>query len=305
MNVRSLKDLNEEDLNLFNEEDWNFLSSNSSHTKNFSYFENIRNNEFSDTKSVLKSIATTVGVFILCVCTLIVGYVVFSDLIKNNISFDKDVINAVTEVDNTKLKHVEGKEISSEDFIKVSSLFNNYFSILNSKAGYEVLNSVCDNNISNFSKLESYYRQNSVYSYDYNDCYSRALCEFARFIKLDKVNSVIEKDNNYYCYITLSVPDISSLYEYYNIYSYDMTKYFGVNSLTSINVTKYLLKVTANNDLPLINKEFLFILSKKDNNFIINDDTQVSSLCTDTYTNSINQLTTILGSKLVTGTYTN
>lgn len=300
--VESKMDILDEELNLFDEDDWDFLNV-SSESRNFQFFEDIPDKEFqyNDNKKgkfaifVILSSILGVGVAILFITC-------YQIVLIPHLSTDEQVANAVNEIEAKGMEYIDGESIASDEFLKISTVFNDYFSVLKSESDYQDLNDLCTVE-SNFAKMEKKYRTDASASYDTEDCYARALREFGRYISLANIEEIRYKDGIYYCYVNLSVPDTDDFYEYFYRYKYEMTKHFGVYDLDYINVTRYLLSVTDNNDIPLHTQEFLFKVSYVDNEYLITDDSQVTSICNDAYNVSISNITSILGGTLVKTQY--
>lgn len=304
MNVIQHKVMNDEDLNLFDESDWDFLNVKEG-SINFQFFEDVPDTDFtlhehSKFRIVLFTILSSVLGVLVAFC-FILGYQIFIEPLLN-LSTEEEYQQAITEVDNSRLKHITGTVVDSSELISVSGVFNNYFYTVSSESNYSDLHNMCLSG-SNFAETEERHRTKAKESYDTADCYSRALREFSSYISLDYIDEVVYKDGVYYCYVVLNIPDSESLFDYFMGYKYEMTKFFQTHDLDQVNVTRCLLSLVENNNVPLKSQEYLFKVSKTSSGFVINDDAQVTNICTDAYNLSISNITQILGGTLVRTQY--
>lgn len=300
--VKDKRDILDEELNLFDEDDWDFLSV-ADGSRNFQFFEDIPDREFQykePKRGRFFGFVTLSAICGACIAFLIITC--YQMLLSPHLSTDEQVANAVNEVSAKRMDYIDGESIKSDEFIMVSEVFNDYFTTLNKQSDYSNLDSLCTIE-SNFASVEKKYRTDASASYDTEDCYARALREFGRYISLANISEIRLKDGIYYCYVNLNVPDTDDFYEYYFRYKYEMTKHFNSYELDYINVTRYLLSVTDNNDIPLDKKEYLFKVTYEDGKYLITDDSQITSICTDAYNVSINNITNILGGTLVKNQY--
>lgn len=296
-------EFSDENLGLFDEDDWKFLDVPET-SKNYQYFYDVRDSEYTDEHENSKR-NTLIQVAVIVFGGIILIYAIvsfYSSVFLRGASTNADVVNATSEVEETRLVYVDGNQVDNEGWVGISEVFNGYFSATASEMSYTYLDNLCVGG-SNLSSTENSYRTSAKASYDTKDCYARALREFSRYITLERVNEIVEKDGIYYCYVQLSIPDSDALYDYYMGYKYEMTKFFGTNLLDYINVTKYMLSITGNNNLPVESKEYLFKVSIIDGEYKIIDDSQVTSISTEAYNSSIYIITSILGGSLVSTQY--
>lgn len=304
MNVIQNKVIDEDELNLFDESDWDFLSVEEG-SRNFQFFEDIPDLDFtlqkdSKSKIVLFTILSSILGVLVSFC-FILGYQIFIEPLLD-LSTEEEYRQAIEEIDNSRLKHIVGKSVDSSELIEVSEVFNNYFSVLENQTGYADLHNICLSG-SNFAETEERHRTKAKESYDTADCYSRALRGFSSYISLDYVDEVVYKDGVYYCYVVLNIPDSECLFDYFMGYKYEMTKFFQTHDLDQVNITRCLLSLIENNNVPLKSQEYLFKVSKTNSGFIVNDDAQVTNICTDAYNSAISNITQILGGTLVKTQY--
>ena len=300
MKVRSVNEVQslDDELNLFEEDNWDFMAVLDNHDTNYEYFNDIRDTDFDKKSSsvTLKSLAPMI-----CVAAflLVAGFVTMKavGVFDSNEDY-QSVANTVTVKDSVSLQRVEGKQADSSELIDISKVLQTYFDVLRSESDYTQLNDYCKNS-STFSSTYYTCTDKVVSLYDNNDCYARALREFGSFCSVGKVNEVIVKDNIYYCYVNLNIPSSNDIYEYIYLYSYNMTKFFNMNDLTEANMVKYLLETTAENPISCTQTEYcLKFVKTQDGSFKIVDDSSITSICTDAYTNAISQMSSILGGNL-------
>lgn len=302
MKIRSPQEIQslDDDLKLFEEDSWDFLSVVDNREENYEYFNDIRDTDF-DKKSKASSlksfmpVATMITVMVACVLITIkvTGVFDYSD-------YDKVAsIQSVNEQANT-MTYVTGTEATSDELISVSKVLSLYFTTLRNETAYENLYSCC---ASTSVFADTYYSAtNKVQTlFDTNDCYARALREFAGFFNLNQINKVIVKDGIYYCYVDLSIPSATNIQEYVHLYSYNMTKNFSVEAVNEANIVKYLLETTAENPVGVTTSEYCIKLQKQaDGSFKILDDSMLLNKCIEAYTTAVSYITSILGGTLTT-----
>lgn len=293
MKVKTKQELFEldEELNLFDETDWNFL--NAQDGCSLEYFNDIRDYDF---RKRGKGDAIRYCLITLTVCCifLICGVWLYNITVGRYVLTDGDASSVVDMV--VKLERVEGAvKASDEDFIEISKITSSYFNILKNESSYDVLNNFCLTS-STFYETEKLYREKMDYSYDKNDCYSRALRCFGRYFSISKINEVLFKDDTYYVYANLNYPDEEVLTEYFYIYANDMTKFFNVNELTEKNVVRFIIQLADTYDIQVSSEEFCmkFCLTSS-GDFVLMNDSFVTNQCTTSYNYAISQVIKILG----------
>jgi hypothetical protein len=297
LKVRSINEIKslDDEINLFEETNWDFMAVVDNHDTNFEYFDDIRDADFDKRKAVnmrdIIPIACLVAVLILCSLTSmkILGV------------FDKSDYEAVVNIQSVNsvvaTTYVDGVEASSEDILAISSVLNKYFNCLKGKDSYDDLYNAC---------LETSIFADTFYSavdkvntlYDKNDCYARAIREFGGSCSLSRINKVYIKDNVYYCYANIVVPTTSDMLEYVYLYSYNFTKEFNKYIPTEAGVVKYLLTLMKDNQIPCTSTEVCFEFKYTNGEFKLVDDSYIADTCKDDYTSTVNQIASILGSTL-------
>ena len=286
------------DLHVFDESEWEFLKVDSK-DQNFEYFKEVEDFNVQTPREHLFSILKYgIACGVLGTALVLGSTYLYYTIMKPHISTQEEILAATSDI-NVTLERVEGVQAGSDELISISDVLSNYFYIYGDNVNFSELNNYCMAG-SNFATTEAYFRTNSKASYDDNDCYARELRCFSSYINLNRVNEVIAKDDTYYAYISVSVPDEENLTQYYNSYRYSMTKYFGMYRLDSANVARYLLDINKDGNLPVKDIEMCIKLCKYDNTFKIIDDSQLTSICSETINTSVANVCNILGSSLVT-----
>lgn len=297
MKIRSTNEIKtlDDELNLFEETDWDFLSVVDRHDTNFEYFNDIRDTDF-DKRHKFDLKGTIIPVFSLIV---LLGTCIF--MVISTGVFDKTDYNSVLNIQSinqsSDTSYVNGADVDSENFLAITGVLSRYFRCLQDKNDYNELYEVCS---ATSTFADTYY--NSINKvevlFDKNDCYARALREFGGFCRLSKVNRIIYKDDIYYCYANLTMPTSNDIYEYVYLYSYNFTKEFNTYLPTEAGIVKYLLELIRDNQLPCSSMEVCIKFVEKDGKFKITDDSFITSTCVDAYTSAVSQISTILGSNL-------
>lgn len=301
MKVKTKKELAslDEELNLFDESDWSFLEVQDG--CNLEYFNDIRDDDFRKrgTKDVIRYSCI---VLVVCSVFLISGVWLYNVTVGRTVLTDGDASSVADKV--VKLQRVEDADKASDkDFIEISKITSSYFNILQNGTSYDVLNNFCLTS-STFYTTEKTFREKMEYSYDINDCYSRALRCFGKYFSMSKLNEVLVKDDVYYVYADMGYPDDEVLTEYFYIYASDMTKFFNVNDITEQNVVKYIVQLADTYGIPSSNVEVCIKMCKTDSgDFVIMDDSFVTNQCTTSYTYATSQVIKILGGTKATNQY--
>lgn len=293
MKVKTKKELSEldEELNLFDESDWNFLNVQSG--SNLEYFNDIRDEDFRK-RGINDVIRYFVVTLIVCSIFLVLGVWLYNITVGRYVLTDGDA-NSVNDTAIALQRVQNAEKADDSDFIEISKVTSSYFNILQVGSSYDVLNNFCLTS-STFYSTEKAYREKMEYSYDTNDCYSRALRCFGKYFSLSKINEVLVKDDIYYVYASMGYPDDDVLTEYFYIYSNDMTKFFNVNSITEQNVVKYIIQLADTYGIPSSTEEVCIKMCKTDSGeFVIMDDSLVTNQCTTSYNYAISQVIKILG----------
>lgn len=194
------------------------------------------------------------------------------------------------------LDYVNGEEATSEEYIQINKYLTDYFNVYAEGKGFDKLNKYVSGGSSVASKAKDY-RVHTEYSYDKQDCYYRGMKFFGTYIRLNKVNKVLVKDNQYYVYCWVNVPYKDGLSEYYNKNAADLVLFFNKNSKTMSNLTKFIVKSLKNTTIPCVEREYLF---KLDKDFLkLVDDTGMVDLVVEPYEEAMNVVSNVLSGKLI------
>lgn len=209
---------------------------------------------------------------------------------------------ATVEQQPLKMERVDGTPATSSELIDISSIFSEYTYILSTQEGYSDLSMLCKEE-SNFCQAEQANREKSQYALDQYDCTARAYRGIASKISLTRVDDVIYKDGLYYCYVTLEIPDEDALFEYYLRYSYEMTQFLNVKGVSMTSISEYVNQTIDYPDYPMTCKEYLFTVEPVDNEFVLTDDSTITSICDSVFDMAVYQITEISGRKLPKDNY--
>lgn len=300
MKIRSTNEIKslDDDLNLFEETDWDFLSVVDTKDTNFEYFNDIRDSDFDKRNRfrIKDYVVQIVGICaVLAICSVIA--------IKVSGIFNQDEYKQVAGIASVNqgaiTNYEQGDDVSNEDFIAISGVASDYFKILKSESDYNGLYALC---ATTSSFADTYYSvTNKVQTvYDDNDCYARMLRELAGFCSLNKVTKVVAKDDAYYCYLSVNMPTSNDVYEYAYLYQYNFTKKFSNSVPTEAGIVQYLLDTTNENPISCSSTEICVKMIKKDGSFKFVDDSFATATCSDAYTSLVNQISKMLGANLTT-----
>lgn len=196
----------------------------------------------------------------------------------------------------SNLDYINGVEASSEEYIRVNKYLTDYFNVYAKGEGFDKLNEFVSDGSSVADKAEDY-RVHTKHSYDKQDCYYRGMKFFGTYIRLNKVNKVLIKDNQYYVYCWVNVPYTDGLSEYYNKNAADLVLFFNKNSKTMPNLTKYIVKSLKNTTIPCVEREYLFKLDKDSLKLV--DDTGMIELLVKPYEEAMNVVSKVLSGKII------
>lgn len=289
--IQSLDD----EIDLFNEEEWNFMDVIDG-GRNYEYYDDILDDDFLKKKGVSFS---WIG-FALVLTVMISGISLLVNVtgVFRHSSYD-ELLSMSNVNDGASITEVEGVEVSSEELLQVSETINRYFNCVRMQSDYAELYTLCSTT-SSFADV--YYQTTSKVEslYDSNDCYARALRKFGSFCSPGKISKVIESDGVYYCYLQFSYPSITDITEYINLYSYNMTKFFGSHELEESNIIRFLMDTAEVNPMSCHSENYCIRLVEKDGVFKIVNDSFLTDICTDAYSNTIMHVTNTLKGTLVT-----
>lgn len=305
-----IKEVSDLDVNVFNEEDWEFFNVGGT-AVDLDYFSMPttdiaydRRTQKQKIKGYIRTAGWCLGIAFISVVVFFVGIAIVVGLLqplwKEPPANDTAVVAAPR---SDTIPRIEGgTEVSNDVLVGVSNTMSTYFDVLRQQKGYSNLDNFCEGD-SVFALLEKSYRESSKEGYDRDDCAARGLRAFGGCCKVDKIVDVLEKDGVYYCYVRLSVPDKDELQAYYRRYNYDMTKYFNTHDLNVMTVSQFMLSVVANGDIPTRTTEWKFELVEHDGIYEIRDDSAISDYCTEIYNLSVDKVVTLIGQGQALNTY--
>ena len=295
MKVKSQNDFQslDEELNLFEESEWDFMRVVDTQEENFEFFDDIPDIDYDERRAKIRTIVPFVGIAAL----IIFSGVWLVNTLSSRVDLEYERLQQSLMGAQT-ISYVEGDEVSSEDFISINQMLASYFNTLQSKSGYDNLNALCMTD----STFATDY-QNSIdkmtETWDVYDCNARAMSEFGTYIKLNKIDKAVLKDNTYYIYCNVTVPSKDDIYQYIHLYSYNLTKYFNSNEVNQQNVARFLIDTMETNPLPTASQTLCIeVVKSADGDFKIVDDSEITSICDTAYNYAISQITKILGNNL-------
>lgn len=301
MKVRSVTEIQslDDELNLFEESEWDFMSIVDTRGNNYEYFNDIRDDDFEFRKTGVKDWF----VYVACGLTVLTLMVMITLKVTN--FFDdsewRELNNMQSVYSGNTVSYISGgEEASPEDLISISNLLSSYTRCLQAKGNYGALDDYCVDG----SKFRSKYYgtvDNVETIYDVNDCYARGIREFGSYYKVLRINRVIVKDGVFYCYANVEFPTIYDVSEFVQTNNQSFVlKFQGGGNVNEASVAKFLLEVIEENYVPRTTSEVCIQLSKTDSGFKMVDDSFILSVCNDDYSVAVNQVLTSLGS-LVAG----
>lgn len=283
----------DEEINIFDDEDWNFISADTVNDFGaYEYFSDVRDLNLEE--SNLAFLNRILNVILALALVVVLSITVFGVVTNSTIKKEKEEVEKTLSSDTVNIsgvEYVDGTEVDGTTMSQLSNNLNMYFGILQNATELSKLNDYCASG-SIVAENDAMYRQNTKYSYDYNDCYSRAIRGFSNYISLERVDKILEYEDTYYCYVTLSVPYYYGFNDYFRIYSSDMRQFFTQEELTSIGVMKYINRALGFKDLPLLQTQYLIKMNKEGK---IIDDLVIYDICANSYTQSVNAITGRLG----------
>lgn len=295
MKVKSQNDFQslDEELNLFEESEWDFMRVVDTQEENFEFFDDIPDIDYDERRAKIRTIVPFVGIAAL----IIFSGVWLVNTLSSRVDLEYERLQQSLMGAQT-ISYVDGDEVSSEDFISINQMLASYFNTLQSKSGYDNLNALCMTD----STFATDY-QNSIdkmtETWDVYDCNARAMSEFGTYVKLNKIDKAVLKDNTYYVYCNVTVPSKDDIYQYIHLYSYNLTKYFNSNEVNQQNVARFLIDTMETNPLPTASQTLCIeVVKSADDGFKIVDDSEITSICDTAYNYAISQITKILGNNL-------
>lgn len=201
--------------------------------------------------------------------------------------------------DISPVERVASSEVVTDSglLVDISCVLGEYSSILKTGTEFSRLNNLCIDNSKLFQK-EQGYRSSMQYAGDEFDCSARALRDLSTFVSIGKINEVRAKDGVYYCYTEVSMPDVNSLWEYYLMYAYDITRFVSTRDLDTETLTSCMTYILQNKDLPLVTKEVEFQLVNKEGVYYLVDDSVFETEIMAAYDKTIDCMVDLLGTRL-------
>lgn len=292
MKVRSQVEIQtlDDELNLFEESEWDFMSIVDTRGSNYEYFNDIRDTDFDLKKGRSNEVVAYAALFISVLAIMVLVALKVTNFFDdsewrelNNLQSVQGGLGVTSVVDG-------GVEATPEELVGVSNTLNNYVTCLKAKGDYNALDDLCMSK-SQFAK--KYYESvNSVITiYDVNDCYARGLREFASYYSVQRFNRVVKKDDIYYCYVSVEYPTIYDVSEFINMNNQTFVKKFqGWYEVTDAEVAKFLLEVIAENNVPMSSSDVCIQMKEQDGKFVISDDSFMLTMASDDYSIAMNQL---------------
>lgn len=292
MQLNSSYNKNDE-VNIFDDEDWNFISADTVNDFGaYEYFSDVKDLNLEDSAfDIFNKILSVILAFAL---VLILGITTFGIISNRTVEKERQEVESVKDSDTveiSKVEYVDGTEVDGATLSILAHNLNDYFGVLHDGTELSKLNDYCaDGSI--IAQNDEMYRQNVKYSYDYNDCYSRAIRGFSKYVSYIRIDKALEYQGEYYCYATLTVPYYYGFNDYFRIYASDMRQFFTQEEITSIGVMKYINRALGFNDLPLLQTQYLIKMNKEGK---ILDDLVIYDVLANSYTQSVNAITGRLG----------
>lgn len=292
MRVRSQVEIQslDDELNLFEESEWDFMSIVDTRGSNYEYFNDIRDTDFDIKKGKSHDVVAYAALFVSVMAVMVMVALKVTNFFDdsewrelNKIQSVQGGVGVTTVVDG-------GVEASAEELIGVSNALGRYVSCLQARNDYYDLDNLCAGK-SEFAK-KYYDSVNSVITiYDVNDCYARGLREFASYYKVQRINRVVKKDNVYYCYVSVEYPTIYDVSEFINMNNQSFVlKFQGGYNISDATVAKFLLEVIAENPVPRSNSDVCIQMKEVDGQFVLVDDSFMLAIASDDYSIAVNQL---------------
>lgn len=291
--VQSLDD----ELNLFEEADWDFMSVVGNRDNNFEYFNDIRDADFEVKHRSVKDY--------LSYAALCVAFIAIVATVAINVTgiFDNEEYAAVSDIQSMQsgmsvTQYVEGAVASSDELVEVSNILTSYFGCLRDARDYHGLDNYCSAR-SAFSNRYYGLVSSSTSIYDTSDCFARGLREFSSHYKFQRLNSVIKSDDLYYCYATIEYSTIYDVIEFVNSNSQSFVQKFqGGKNITESQVAKFLLEVMAEKKIPTSVNEVCLPFSKIDGVMLMTSDNDILLSASEAYNVALNQLLKLLDGML-------
>lgn len=293
MEIQSLDD----ELNLFEENEWDFMSVVDTQGNNYEYFNDIRDTDF----DIKKRNPTAIVSYVALAASVLAMMLIVTLKVTNFFNDDewRELNNLQTIQGGGVVTQVSGGEAATpEELIEVSNLLGGYIRCTQARGDYYSLDTYCVGK-SEFAK-KYYDSVNSVLTiYDINDCYARGLREFAGMYRINRINQVIKKDGVYYCYVTAEYPTIYDVSEYIQMNNQTFVKRFqGGYDINEASVAKFLLEVIDEKAPPSTTSDVCLKVKSSDGDLQLVDDSFMLSMASDDYSVAVNQVLKSLDSLL-------
>lgn len=301
MKIRTNEELEQINASLatYNENQWDFLGVIEQKAENYEYFNDMRDVSFD--KPIRKAahtlrtvICTAVGVLLIAAFALFLLYK--GGVIGLSDKAYQDVKDATNINQQDTLQVIKGEKASTDDRLAINNQLSNYLTILQQQSGYSSLDNITKD--SHFNNTYIDFTNKIQSSFDLNDCYARSLKAFGSYIRLKSVDEVVIEPNTgeYYAYIQIYYPAEIDVKDYVNANRYSYTKYFTTaESLDTANVMRYMLDNLAVSKFASKQSKYIQVrLVKKDNQFIIVDDSVFTELAMQGYSYCIDEIIKVL-----------
>lgn len=296
MKVKSQQEFKalDEELNLFEESEWDFMSVVETQEENYELFSDLEELDlFESNNNRRYTYLAYMTVFsLILICSIWLG-----GIIKRNSDESFENFKTVME-SGEQIEYVSGDEVGGEKLIELNQVLSSYFNTLQSKSDYSNLAYLCLTD----SSFEKSYRDSlskMSSTYDEYDCRARALSEFGSYLKLNKIKKAIKSGDRYYVYCDITAPSETDVDEYIHLYSYNMTKNFMNNEVNSQNMSKFLLETMNGTPVPCTTGVFIFeFVEASDNSMRIVSDKNMLNVCDNAYESAISRMSDILGGNL-------
>lgn len=300
MRVRSSAEIArlDEELNLFDEQDWSFFDVLDTKETNFEYFDDSKDLDFTlgkklseEFKMLLIAIIILAMLIIVCFSGLFYLQAYNNEPISNEYRFN---------IENTDISYVSGDDATSEELIEISKVMSGYFNFLNNSKYFSSLDDYCLDK-SNFYGNYVEYTDKIHKNYDSADCYARSMSLFGGMLTYEGVDKIVHADNDeYYVYCNIVFPSSLDIEEYCYSLQYTVSKHFSSNKITEQDVLKYLLEAIDVNDISYTKSVWCFNVKRLDDgSFKIVSDSMITDACLNSYTTICDKMIKFLGSSLV------
>lgn len=284
----------DEELNLFDEVDWDFLNVSET-AENYEYYNDIRDLDFEEESALgifKNELVPLIILGIITILSIILSLGVLG-VFKKSQSYESILsMESSEKAGSNTMNYVDGNECSNSDMVAISKTLSNYCGILKTKSNYNDLNSICSE--STFASSYKGYTDSIKESYDINDCYARGFSQFGSFISVNKIDRVIEKDGTYYCYVYLNVPTSENIFQYVYMHQYDIAKYFTNRSISEDNIIRYLIDTTEQSAITTTSVGYCIEFEKQGESLVLKDDKVFTDDTINSFKEATSQVTSVI-----------